>query len=248
MAAHLEKVMCLASGSLLAGDSKNLLIEIYKEETSKICLAEASSKNIEIQVEAELEDGWRDVWHCTLLPDDSSKPLRLPVAKRWSDAHRSISELAVGFDVLVGDGWQELDAKTSPSDLGWSAGGAPLRLLAWPAEPSEPSAKKLKTEAPFSVRGAAPKAAPKASLAAIRGAAPKAAPKANARSGLILNGIGEHEPIEFTQAHSKKTGSASWTRYEKYKVAKTIREALTLGAARGDLKVDLEKGLCKKAA
>lgn len=57
---------------------------------------------------------------------------------------------------------------------------------------------------------------------------------------------GEDDPIEFDVVNKKRMGSAAWERFEKYKQAKTMRQALELGAARGDIKYDLKSGLCRK--
>lgn len=48
--------------------------------------------------------------------------------------------------------------------------------------------------------------------------------------------------IKFQQANPKRAGSASYTRYERYKGAKTVGEARDAGAQPMDLKVDFDKG------
>jgi len=55
------------------------------------------------------------------------------------------------------------------------------------------------------------------------------------------------EPVLYLQDNPKKAGSAGWQRYEKYKRAKTPREALALGSASGDLKHDWKKGFYARA-
>lgn len=53
-----------------------------------------------------------------------------------------------------------------------------------------------------------------------------------------------HTKIAFVQANPKKAGSSAHDRYEKYKVAKTVDEAMTLGALRGDITNDVKVGYC----
>lgn len=54
------------------------------------------------------------------------------------------------------------------------------------------------------------------------------------------------EPIRFQYDNPKKYGSKAWTRYNMYKVAKTLREALVLGAASGDITHDFNKGFVRR--
>ena len=51
--------------------------------------------------------------------------------------------------------------------------------------------------------------------------------------------------IKFQPLNPKRVGTASYTRYERYKVAKTVGEARTAGAHSMDLKVDIEKGFAR---
>jgi len=44
-----------------------------------------------------------------------------------------------------------------------------------------------------------------------------------------------------------QAGSDSYNRYEKYKKAKTPNEAIRLGALKGDIKNDFQKGFVKRA-
>jgi len=53
---------------------------------------------------------------------------------------------------------------------------------------------------------------------------------------------GDDEKILFKQTNPKRSGASSYTRYDKYKAATTIREAYTMGAMKGDIKHDWEKG------
>lgn len=51
--------------------------------------------------------------------------------------------------------------------------------------------------------------------------------------------------VEFKQENPKKRGSASAIRYDQYKRARTVQEALDLGAHQGDLMHDHERGFVK---
>jgi len=75
-------------------------------------------------------------------------------------------------------------------------------------------------------------------------------PKPKARSsGFKTAGAGDkkeplpspHEEIEFVQQNPKKAGGKGFDRYELYKKAKTIAEAMALGAAKGDILFDWER-------
>eukprot|EP00440_Ansanella_granifera_P024189 gb/GFBE01026275.1/.p1 GENE.gb/GFBE01026275.1/~~gb/GFBE01026275.1/.p1 ORF type:complete len:309 (+),score=77.89 gb/GFBE01026275.1/:1-927(+) len=57
---------------------------------------------------------------------------------------------------------------------------------------------------------------------------------------------GPDEPIEFSQTNPKKAGGSSWDRYEAYKKANTVKEALDLGAAKGDIAYDWKRGFFKR--
>eukprot|EP00440_Ansanella_granifera_P056102 gb/GFBE01060806.1/.p1 GENE.gb/GFBE01060806.1/~~gb/GFBE01060806.1/.p1 ORF type:complete len:281 (+),score=63.49 gb/GFBE01060806.1/:1-843(+) len=244
----LERVMCLKEFDLL--DDKDLVASIVREEfaSGKVELdASSAPDKIAVQVEAELEDGWRDQWHCQILAEAKSKPLRPVLTQRWSETHRGIPEAAIGFDVLIGDEWVCLDMIKTPAELGWRPGGAPVRLYAFPADDRfaasnlrAPDAKRQKKEEPTEAAAAtAPPARPRVTV--------KRWAKTEAADATKSAGeIGDDEHIVFQQENPRKAGTQTWSRYEKYKVAKTLREALSLGAARGDLKGDLEKGLCKR--
>lgn len=54
--------------------------------------------------------------------------------------------------------------------------------------------------------------------------------------------------IDFTQSNPKRRGTAAFDRYEKYKKAKSVQEALEAGAIVGDLAHDFDKGFLKLAS
>lgn len=54
------------------------------------------------------------------------------------------------------------------------------------------------------------------------------------------------DPCAFVQPSPKRAGTLSGDRYAKYMVAKTVNEALRLGAIRGDIDHDFKKGYLKR--
>jgi len=55
------------------------------------------------------------------------------------------------------------------------------------------------------------------------------------------------DKIVFQQDNPKAPKGTAFARYEKYKVATTVDDALRRGAALGDVKFDFLKGFLKKA-
>ncbi|CAJ1344449.1 unnamed protein product, partial [Effrenium voratum] len=111
-------------------------------------------------------------------------------------------------------------------------------------EAKEKEAKGKKRRAEVKVEN---KAEPKKRERA--GAKAETAKPSRAGGGLVENQDGMpgfEEPIEFLQTNPKKAGATSFDRYEKYKMAKTIKQALALGAAKGDIQYDWKKGYFKK--
>jgi len=54
------------------------------------------------------------------------------------------------------------------------------------------------------------------------------------------------ERVTFVVKNPKREGTSSYDRYQKYKKAKTPREAMQLGANKGDLVYDHKKGHLKR--
>jgi hypothetical protein len=54
------------------------------------------------------------------------------------------------------------------------------------------------------------------------------------------------DAIRFEQTNPKAAGSSARKRYEKYKKAKTVQQAIDLGACGMDLKWDFKRGFCKR--
>eukprot|EP00931_Biecheleriopsis_adriatica_P009792 TRINITY_DN11087_c0_g1_i1.p1 TRINITY_DN11087_c0_g1~~TRINITY_DN11087_c0_g1_i1.p1 ORF type:complete len:430 (+),score=128.82 TRINITY_DN11087_c0_g1_i1:116-1291(+) len=50
--------------------------------------------------------------------------------------------------------------------------------------------------------------------------------------------------IQYRDENPKRAGSKAHERYEKYKAAKTVAEAIRLGAVRGDVSNDVKQGFC----
>mmetsp|Transcript_45387 Transcript_45387/g.84667 ORF Transcript_45387/g.84667 Transcript_45387/m.84667 type:complete len:194 (+) Transcript_45387:135-716(+) len=166
-------------------------------------------------------------------------PLRSLVEK-WAREHR-VPESAVALEK---DG-TELDLSKSPADYAWQA--EQVELYCWPTENEymEPedtkkrrhpvASSQVKMKSPETKK---PRGEPKAKAATVRSAPPK--------TGSIGGVPDLEEPIEFLQDNPKKAGGAPFERYEKYKVAKTIKEALSLGAAKGDIQFDWQRGWFKR--
>jgi len=57
---------------------------------------------------------------------------------------------------------------------------------------------------------------------------------------------GDGEEIVFEPVNPKKEGSGAYDRYEKYKSARTVAEALNLGACKGDIAHDFKRGFLKR--
>merc|ERR1712107_727600 len=120
-------------------DDKELFSRVVKEEIEKQSdeseEKQRDASKIEVEVQAELENGWQDVWTVSLGSDSKYEPLRPLLTKKWVAAHKGIPESVVGLDVLVdGEEWEALAPQKTPTDLGWKPGKAPLRLLAYPTD------------------------------------------------------------------------------------------------------------------
>ena len=60
--------------------------------------------------------------------------------------------------------------------------------------------------------------------------------------------IQEGWSVEWLQNNPKGEQTKSWERYERYKVAKTIKEALSLGATKDDINNDYACKFVEKIA
>lgn len=128
----LEKSLGFKDGSLKAQDIliRNTIHEEFankhKSQSQKTQLVLA-----DLEVEAELEDGWKETWKCRL---PSQEPLR-ELAKLWAVAHMPIPDAAVGFDTFLDGRWQDLNLHDlPPAALGWKAKKRPVRFRAYPVD------------------------------------------------------------------------------------------------------------------
>jgi len=105
------------------------------------------------------------------------------------------------------------------------------------------SAKKAETNA-----NAEPKPTPTLTQdppASAKAAGKAKAAKPTAKVKVGMKDLGEDVKIEYKQSNPKKTGGSAFDRYEKYKAAKTVKQAQDFGASKGDIKYDMDKGFCK---
>jgi len=72
-----------------------------------------------------------------------------------------------------------------------------------------------------------------------------AAPKVDALGTNKSTRTGITGPVIWDQANPKRPGNSAYERYERYKRAKTVEEALGMGAASGDITHDFKKGYVK---
>ncbi|CAK9028019.1 Poly(A) RNA polymerase GLD2-A [Durusdinium trenchii] len=153
------------------------------------------------------------------------------------------------------------EAVAPPSSSHKSAASAKVARKSEPVEDSK-KRKREKQETPEeegrnnlpeAVKPGAKDEAKKKAKGAVRKAEPLKADGPKAKSSIAKGFVentsappGLDEPIEFLQVNPKKAGSTSFDRYEKYKMGKTVREALALGAAKGDIAYDWPKGFFKR--
>jgi len=99
-------------------------------------------------------------------------------------------------------------------------------------------------------KAAGPPAKAVAKESAKKTAGKEAAAKEVAASVKRTPGVGDtptgDDPIEFEDPNPKNATSASGLRYAKYMKAKTVQEALKLGAAKGDIAHDFKKGYLRR--
>lgn len=120
-----------------------------------------------------------------------------------------------------------------------------------PAERGPAAAEPMKSDPskpdnPVRAPPSNPAAAKAASKPAGKAAA-KAPGKAQAERKDPAERPGDDEPIKFLQDNPKMKGGKAHERYEKYKRATTPRQALQLGAGKGDLDNDWKKGFYQRA-
>eukprot|EP00931_Biecheleriopsis_adriatica_P018440 TRINITY_DN12928_c0_g1_i1.p1 TRINITY_DN12928_c0_g1~~TRINITY_DN12928_c0_g1_i1.p1 ORF type:complete len:292 (-),score=79.17 TRINITY_DN12928_c0_g1_i1:29-904(-) len=129
------------------------------------------------------------------------------------------------------------NSKSGASPASSSAPGAPSEGK---SEASKASAKQAQAVPKQKTDSPKPKPKPKASDAEAK---PRKAEGFGANDGDLPN---PDEAIVFCQTNPKKAGGTAWDRYESYKKAKTVKEAMELGAAKGDIAYDWKKGFFKR--
>lgn len=226
-------------------------------------------ERVQVNVLAEDEDGQVFHW-CTRL--SLQQPL-LPLRMQWASAHGLAAAAAVGFEDAQG---MEVDLQRTPAELGWNSSKIvhlnaipvdekfaapdndenvppPSTVVAVPArthprtrtEPSEVH-KRARTEPSEAVAAdgaTSDRAAGEPCLSAPLRSGEPVTSMATKDSG----GSNDDDPIVFLSDNPKRPGTATYERYEKYKGAKTRREAMQLGASRADIVHDFKKGFFKKA-
>lgn len=216
-------------------------------------------------ITAEDGPGEEHQWHCLVYPQTTLQE----VIEHWAARYQVPPKAVVLEDEGV-----ELDANATPKSLHW-AKGAQKMLCAVPCDEEhmhpgdleipcaatmpkerekrpaevepEPRAKAKAKVVQASKPEPAPKAKPQKPETASK---PKPAPEATERAKALPARSGvptDDEPIRYEQENPKKAGSTAAERYDKYKVARTPREAISLGAAKGDIKYDFERGWLKRA-
>lgn len=153
--------------------------------------------------------------------DDASSEIQQPLAVQTKDADAAASQQRV---------FKATGKKAA-------AGSSPA-----------PEAKVAKREATKDVTPEAEAKKRKAADASSQAsnAAAKGAKKSGGGEGNEGPPPGDNDSIEYQQNNPKQAGKGGWERYEKYKKAKTIKEALELGAVRGDIKYDWQRGFYKR--
>jgi hypothetical protein len=218
---------------------KQLLTAMITEEINS---RHDPDNHMSLTVQASVESGDTRRWTCTVNVDE---PLT-NMAHDWARAHH-IPDNAVGFDVLEGTDWYIADIRRSPKSLAWK-GTAILR--AFPADGTGDGfaeAPKRSREHKETLEAAPPAKREKVSHEQLESSAKRGHTEhAPDKGSFAVKGISDSEPIKFDQTNPKRAGTDACDRYEKYKSAKTIREAMALGAAKGDISNDVSRGFCKR--
>lgn len=230
----------------------------------------APQDTVDVSVEAEDERDAKFSWRCRLV---RTAPIQA-MAAAWAKAH-GVTPDVVGFEDLEENlvdlsrtpgelGWSAgscVKLRAVPIDAKFAEGADDKAATSSHAgggasPPPRPAAKAAPGAAATRKRGAAGDsgAAPKAPEHQKRAKA-QAAPAAKQKAGspaqpARLSGDGPvpegDEAIVFQAANPKKAGSNAHGRYEKYKKATTVKQALGLGADKADIAHDFKKGFMKR--
>lgn len=228
---------------------------------------DAPRDSLEVRVEAD--DAERKfIWTCRLV---RAEPVRLLVA-RWARAF-DVTPEAVGFQ----DATDLVDLARTPAELGWAARSCVhLRAVPLDARFVAPAFEQRAAAAARPSAAAAPgaRAAGSRRSAPRRGREVLAPPRKRARlvgkqrpdqgtvgtaqTALAARGRqsqrqpnspvpNDQEVVIFDAANPKRDGCRAHARYERYKAATTVRQAMDLGAQWADIAYDFSKGYMKRA-
>lgn len=149
-----------------------------------------------------------------------------------------------------GQGAEEAVNASEQAPAAAAAASAQLEAAASPANQAErPKAATAPAAASSSSKPEAkpaPRAKATAAKSSARGAAASPASVAVAAAADTGGVPEDSEDILFEQANPKREGSGAFERYEKYKRARSVSEALRLGAVKGDVAHDYKKGFLKR--
>lgn len=120
------------------------------------------------------------------------------------------------------------------------------------AEPQQAQAKEVAPASASAPAKAVMQAKAPVPAKAHQAAAPAKAAAAKSTAWIRTRGVGKppagDDSIEFESPNPKNATSNSGIRYGLYMKAKTVAEALSLGAAKGDIKNDWDKGYLRRGA
>mmetsp|Transcript_45549 Transcript_45549/g.103446 ORF Transcript_45549/g.103446 Transcript_45549/m.103446 type:complete len:202 (-) Transcript_45549:185-790(-) len=188
---------------------------------------------VNVIVRAESEDDHKYEWRQTLSITEKVQK----VAHSWASAH-GVPPAAVGLDDLQN---MEVNLLETPAELGWSV-GQDVYLKAFPTEERYMEQGENPGEnhgGEEDAGGVAPSATAGARSRSPARAPPPAAPVDGAPPS-------ELEEIVYLQDNPKRMGSSSYDRYELYKTAQTVAQAMALGAIKGDIAHDWKRGFLKR--
>jgi len=168
----------------------------------------------------------------------------VPLNDEWADENpptTAVGAGAKGAGTSVAAG-----ATTAGAGAGAAKGTGALIVELPPPASASPSAPVAAAASPGA---ASPAAASPAAAAAAKGGAGKKrpAPAQPAPPAAGAKCPQDDDAVVFLDENPKRAGTGAHARYEKYKSAKTPREALSLGAVAGDIANDFKKGYLSRA-
>eukprot|EP00913_Durusdinium_trenchii_P020057 g18849.t2 len=207
--------------SALQSKFLELLFERGTQGMSPMAQVLKTKDQVMVEVIAEDEDSRRYTWKHPLPLQQKIMPLR----RHWAEAH-GVEEEAVLF---LDHADASIDLQKTPAELGWKD---TVQLCAVPASDDWAEGAQRPPKRP-------PRPAKRAKVEKTESQSPSEKASSSDLGGNIP---GDDEPVVFQADNPKRSGTTAYERYEKYKSAKTITEALEKGAARGDIINDFKKG------